>query len=94
MDDYQKAQKEFYSLYTPLRKKYNLRLHIHFGLYEDGLIEIWEYEGEREKRLICKAAEENDTDCYKRAAEDLRFYKTLMEEKSNVHSTNGNPQIL
>lgn len=35
----------------------------------------------REKRLICKAAEENDTDCYKRAAEDLRFYKTLMEEK-------------
>ena len=56
MDDYQKAQKEFYSLYTPLRKKYNLRLHIHFGLYEDGLIEIWEYEGEREKRLICKAA--------------------------------------
>lgn len=58
MDDYQKAQKEFYSLYTPLRKKYNLRLHIHFGLYEDGLIEIWEYEGEREKRLICKAAED------------------------------------
>lgn len=75
MDSYEKAEKEFYSLYAPLRKKYNLRSHIHFSMYEDGLIEIREYEGEKEKRLVCKVREESDTDCYIRAKEELIYYK-------------------
>lgn len=43
-----------------------MRMHSRFSLYDDGLIEIWEYRGEQKTRSICKIKEESETECYKR----------------------------
>ena len=66
-EEYTEVVREFYALYRPLQKEHNLRYHMHFDLQNDGLIEIWEYEGEKQKRCISIAREENDIDCYRRA---------------------------
>lgn len=47
MDEYREAVKEFYRVYRPLQKKHSLRMHSRFSIYDDGLIEIWEYTGEQ-----------------------------------------------
>lgn len=70
-----KALREFYSIYRRLQKVHNLRLHSHFSIYDDGLIEIWEYKGDQRTRAICKVKEESETECYKRATEALISYE-------------------
>ena len=56
------------------RKRYSLRMHSHFSIYDDGLIEIWEYQGDTRKRTICKAKEENEIECYKNAIQELKSF--------------------
>lgn len=80
-EEYTEVVREFYALYRPLQKKHNLRYHMHFDLYNDGLIEIWEYEGEKQKRCISIAREENDIDCYRRAIDDLKHYQKDSESQ-------------
>lgn len=53
-EERRKALREFYSIYRRLQKKHTLRLHSHFSIYDDGLIEIWEYKGDQRTRAICK----------------------------------------
>lgn len=65
----------FYSIYRRLQKKHTLRLHSHFSIYDDGLIEIWEYKGDQRTRAICKVKEESEIECYKRATEALISYE-------------------
>lgn len=74
MDAYSEAVKRFYSVYMPLKKKYNLRSREHSSLYGDALIEIWEYDGDTKKKRVLKIEESNGTDCYNRAAEWLQLY--------------------
>lgn len=74
MGEYSEAVKEFYRVYRPLQKKYNLRMHSRFSIYDDGFIEIWEYTGEKRGKCVCKVKEEKDVECYKRAAEELQSY--------------------
>ena len=47
---------------------------MHFDIYGNNLIEIWEYAGEVRKRCICKVKEEDEIACYKRAIEMLISY--------------------
>lgn len=54
MDEYREVVKEFYRVYRPLQKKHNLRMHSRFSIYDDGLIEIWEYTGEQRGKCVCK----------------------------------------
>jgi hypothetical protein len=49
-------------------------MHSHFSIYDDGLIEIWEYQGDTRKRTICKAKEENEIECYKNAIQELKSF--------------------
>lgn len=88
-DEYTEVVREFYALYRPLQKKYNLRYHMHFSLYDDGLIEIWEYEGETKKRCISIAREESDIDCYRRAIDDLQHYQRDKEEREHETAMAG-----
>lgn len=74
MDEYREAVKEFYRVYRPIQKKHNLRMHSRFSIYDDGLIEIWEYTGEQRGKCVCKVKEEKDVECYKRAIEALQSY--------------------
>lgn len=66
--------KQFYELYRRLQRKHNFRMHSRFSIYDDGLIEIWEYKGDKRIRNICKVKEEKEVDCYKRAIETLANY--------------------
>lgn len=58
-----------------------MRMHSRFSLYDDGLIEIWEYRGEQKTRSICKFKEESETECYKRATEVVENYIKSRSEK-------------
>lgn len=88
-DEYTEVVREFYAIYRPLQKKYNLRDHMHFDIYKDGLIEIWEYEGETRKKCISIAREEKDIDCYKRAIDDLKYYKKDREKREHETAMAG-----
>lgn len=81
MDEYGEMVRTFYRIYQPLRERYGLRLHTKFSVYEDGLIEIYRYEGEERKELILKVKEEDDVDCYKRAVEQLLMYRDVKNQK-------------
>ena len=74
-EERRKALREFYSIYRRLQKKKSLRLHSSFSIYDDGLIEIWEHQGDRRTRNVCKIKEESETECYKRATEALISYE-------------------
>lgn len=65
---------KFYQIYRPIQKSHGLRYHMHFDIYGNNFIEIWEYAGEVRKRRICKVKEEDEAACYKRAIEILIGY--------------------
>lgn len=73
---------KFYQIYRPLQRMHSLRYHMHFDVYGNNLIEIWEYEGEQRKRRICKVKEESDIECYKRAIDELKSYGEESEGKT------------
>ena len=87
-DEYKEIVRKFYEIYRPLQKKYNLRYHMHFSIYEseDDLIEIWEYSGETRGKCIVRAEETEEIDCYKRAIDELKNYKQEREEKEHGRS--------
>ena len=78
-DEYSKVVRKFYEIYRPLQKKYNLRLHTHFDIYDDGRIEIFEYEGEVRGKYVCRIKEKEDIECYRKAIQELENYR---KEKS------------
>ena len=86
-DEYKEIVRKFYEIYRPLKKRYNLRSHIHFSIYDDGLIEIWECKGETKGKCILRVREEEDIDCYKRAIDELKYYKQEREGKEYERST-------
>lgn len=87
-DEYSKIVRKFYEVYRPLQKKYNLQSYMRFSVYEDGLIEIWEYVEEIKKKCIIRAKETEDIDCYKKAIGELINYKREREEKGCERKSN------
>ncbi len=87
-DEHKEIVKKFYEIYRPLQKRYNLRSHMHFSIYEreDDLIEIWEYKGETRGKCIVRAKETEEIDCYKRAIDELKNYKQEREGKEHERS--------
>lgn len=85
-DEYKETVRKFYEIYRQLKKKYNLRLYIHFDIYDDGLIKVWEHKGKTKEKCILRANEEKDIDCYKRAISELENYKQEREGKEHGRS--------
>ncbi len=87
-DEHKEIVKKFYEIYRPLQKRYNLRSHMHFSIYEseDDLIEIWEYKGETRGKCIVRAKETEEIDCYKRTIDELKNYKQEREGKEHERS--------
>lgn len=76
--------RRFYQIYGPIQESCGSKYHMHFDIYGNNIIEIWEYEGERRGRCICKAKEETETACYRRAIEMLEIHSrkgTVKHEK-------------
>lgn len=90
-DEYKEMVRKFYGIYRPLEKRYNLRSHMHFSVYDDGLIEVWEYRGEKKGKCILRVKEKKDVDCYKRAIEELNNYRKEREETE--HGRNADMAI-
>lgn len=78
--EYREAVSKFYEIYTPLAKAYNLRMHSRFSIYDEGLIEIYQYIGDKRGKQIVRTTEEDSTECYKRATEALESFKAKMDE--------------
>lgn len=72
---------EFFRIYRKLQEKYSLRMHTHFDLFHDGLIEIWEYSGETKGKCICKVTGETEIECYRSAIGDLKYYENSRRDK-------------
>ena len=77
---------KFYQIYRPLQKRHSLRYHMHFDIYGNNLIEIWEYEGDRKGRCICKVKEDTEIACYQRAIEMLKSHsgKEIVENEKRA----------
>lgn len=82
-DEYKALTKKFEDIYRPLQDKYNLRSHMSFSTYKDGLIEIWEYNGEIQGKCICKVSEKESIDCYKKAIVYLEDYARRKGEQEH-----------
>lgn len=85
-EEYKSIVKKFYEIYRQLQGKYNLRSHIHFSTYGDGLIEMWEYSGNARGKCILRVKELEDIDCYKRAIDELKNYKQEREKREHGKS--------
>lgn len=81
--EYSALLHEYYQLYRPLQKQYGLRSHIHFDLYGDNLIEIWEHSGSEKGLCVCRIKEESEKECYQRAVGELRNYRKKKGAKGN-----------
>ena len=93
-DEYKEAVTRFYELYHPLAKAYNLRIHTKFSIYEEGLIEIHQYFGEKRIAQVVKITEENPTMCYKMATKALEEFKKRMEDAADeVYRNNKERKI-
>lgn len=77
---------KFYQIYRPLQKRHSLRYHMHFDIYGNNLIEVWEYEGDRKGRCICKVKEDTEIACYQRAIEMLKSHsgKEIVENEKRA----------
>lgn len=87
-DEYGKIVGKFYEIYRPLQRRYNLRSHMCFSIYDDGLIEIWKYRGEVREKLIVRVSEPEDIDCYNRAIEELESFQKQKEREESKHGRN------
>lgn len=75
---------EFYRLYRELQKKYKLRMRSRFGIHESALIEIWEDSGRTIDYYICRAEDEEETMCYRKAINDLKHYEKMRMERMDI----------
>lgn len=84
-EEYKKAVNDFYQVYLPARKKYNLRMDSSFSVTDDGKIEIWRYEGERKAEKVCriKVSEADDIVCYQKAKQEIEDYVRKKEEQED-----------
>jgi hypothetical protein len=76
----------FYEIYKPLSKRYNLRMNSHFSIYQrdQDYIEIYEYSGDTRGARICLVKEDEEIDCYRKAAEEMKNYgRKKSEEKGH-----------
>lgn len=71
--------REFMSTYRKLQKRVTLKMRSHFDSYGDNYIEIWECNNGKIVRNICRAREDEETACYKRAIGDLKRYAGYRE---------------
>lgn len=82
-EEHSRAIHEFYQIYRPLQKRYNLRQHSHFDIYGNNYIEVWEYKGDVRGSRIVMAKEEDEAACYRRAIEELKSYENNRKDRSN-----------
>lgn len=71
MDEYREAVEEFNRVYRQLKKYKELRRTIHTSMYEDGWIEVREFQGDKPGKCICRVTDEDDANLYRMATRDL-----------------------
>jgi len=67
-----KALRCFYLIYNSLRKRRAIRYSGHFDL-KGARMDVWEIQNNGESRTICRVRAETEADCYRMAAEQLKW---------------------
>jgi len=80
--EYKEATREFNRIYSALKKKRALYMHGRSSS-KSALIEIWEVKNNGERKTICRVRAENDTDCHRIAAQQLKW-ELDKEEKARA----------
>lgn len=80
--EYALAVTEFYEYYNKLREVVHCRMNSHFCEYSDDYLEVWQYEGEKKKKLLFrintqKKDNQSVAETYRRATEAV---KQLLKE--------------
>lgn len=70
--EHKKAVRAFFLIYNSLREKRALEWSGHFDL-KGGWIKIWEHKNNGEIKTICFIKAETSTDCYRMAADQLKW---------------------
>lgn len=79
-EEYEKEIKEFYDIFLPLKRRYDLQMRSHFSIWEEGWIKIYQRSG-RQQNLIIKAESESDAACYRMAREQLRSWEITQQKE-------------
>lgn len=69
-EERRKEMRRFYEHYDAVRRKYGLMLSCHASVFDGCWVRIWQGSGMK-KKLIIKVENENETLCYRVAAEAL-----------------------
>lgn len=74
-------QEQFYEVYEPLRKRYQLLSHIKASIFkpDEDVIEIYQNSG-RDKKLLYRAKGELD-DCYRQMRSNLMIFKNEQKKR-------------
>lgn len=75
--DYKNAMRAFYRKYNEMRKIYNMRLYCVSSVNSKMEIKIYR-ETVNGRTVVVDMQEENETQCYKRALEELKSYETII----------------
>lgn len=86
MDEYAAVVRKFYEVYRPIARKYNLRLHSKFSMYEKDVLKIYQGEG-ADWRQVIKVEEDDDISCYKRAIDSLESWVRSKEDENERYRT-------
>lgn len=90
-DERQMLEQSFCRIYRPLQKQHGLRCHECFDVFGNNMIEIWEHEGEKRGRRICKVEEETAEECLRRAIDSLEWYAMLKDISNKEGKKNCDP---
>lgn len=75
-------RERFNKLLKRLRKKKEVRVHMHMSLYDDSWLRIYEVNGEKLGKCIVDVSDEEDENMYRRASNDIRMILIWEERKS------------
>lgn len=75
--DYKNAMRAFYRKYNEMRKIYNMRLYCASSVNSEMKIKIYR-ETMNGRTVVIDVQEAEETQCYKRALEELKSYETVI----------------
>ena len=80
---------KFYNAYRELQQYEDLRLHTHEGIYDDALIEVYRYHGEKKGERVLRVTQEDTARAYEQAAELVE--SMIVKAKQKATAERGKP---
>ena len=72
---------DFYKVYRELQKYDNLRLHTRESIYDEALIEVYRYHGEKKDERVIRITQEDAATTYIQATDQVRSLLQQAKER-------------